>query len=338
MAFVDELKIHIKAGNGGHGVERWLHEKGKEFMGPAGGNGGKGGDVFVRAVSDLDKLAHYRHKKEFAAGRGEDGQSRTMHGKDGEDLIIDIPQGSLVTNLETGRSYDVSTINEPILILSGGRGGLGNEYFKSSTNVRPTEHTNGKAGEEADFTIEVLLAATLGLVGLPNAGKSSLLNALTNADAKVGDYQFTTLEPNLGAFYSNIIADIPGLIEGASEGKGLGHKFLKHVLRTKILAHCVSLENESMIDAYKTIRGEMTMFDKQYRSQLQQPIADKDEIIIITKADALPEKEAQKKIEEFKKQLKKAKVKSEVFEVSAYDDISVDAFKKELLKRLKSVS
>lgn len=338
MAFIDELHIHIKAGNGGNGVARWLHEKGKEFMGPAGGNGGKGGDIYVRAVSDLNRLSHYRHKKEFAAKRGDDGQSRSMHGKDGDDLIIDIPQGSLVTNKETGRSYDVATLGEPLLILSGGKGGLGNEFFKSSTNVRPEERTDGKLGEEADFTIEVLLAATLGLVGLPNAGKSSLLNALTNADAKVGDYQFTTLEPNLGAFFKYILADIPGLIEGASEGKGLGHKFLKHVLRTKIIAHCVSVENEDMFDAYQTIRNEMAMFDKKYGTQLQQPIAEKEEIIVVTKYDALPEKEVEKKVEKFKKDLKKAKVKSEILTVSSYDDISVKAFTKELLARLKDVS
>ncbi len=335
MAFVDELHINIKAGTGGNGVVRWLHEKGKEFMGPAGGNGGKGGSVFVRAVSDLNILASYRHKKEFKAEDGEHGQSKSMYGENGDDLIIDIPQGCLVTNIDTGRAYDVSELDTPVLILSGGKGGLGNEHFKASTNIRPMEHTDGKPGEEGEFTIELMLSASVGLVGLPNAGKSSLLNAITNADAKVGDYQFTTLEPNLGAFYKYIIADIPGLIEGAGEGKGLGHKFLRHVMRTQLIAHCISSENEDFFVVYKTIRSEMEIFDKTHKTLLQEPLSSKQEIIVITKTDFLLPEDLEKKMKKFTAALKKAKVTSPIVFISAYDDKLIKAFSKELLKFIK---
>ncbi len=335
MAFVDELTVSIKAGNGGHGVVRWLHEKGKEFMGPAGGNGGNGGDVFVKGVSDLGVLAHYRHKKLFKAERGEDGQSKSKYGQNGKDLIIEIPVGSMVTNNDTGKVYDIAEIGEPVLILKGGRGGLGNEHFKGSMNIRPMEHTDGKVGEEAMFTIELLLAASLGLIGLPNAGKSSLLNAVTNAEAKVGDYQFTTLEPNLGAFLDFIIADIPGLIEGAGQGKGLGHKFLRHVMRTKILAHCVSVENEDMGAAYDTIRHEIKSFDILHKGLVHGQIESKDEIVIMTKVDSVLPEVLETKRKALKKHLKRG---AKILEVSVYDDVSLAAFKKELLTILQNTA
>ncbi|MFA6297492.1 MAG: GTPase ObgE [Candidatus Paceibacterota bacterium] len=324
MAFVDELKVHIEAGSGGNGVVRWLHEKGKEFMGPAGGNGGKGGSVYVRGVSDLSKLAHYRHKKDYSAEKGGEGQSRSMYGKDGEDLVLDVPVGTLVTNLNNGKTYDVKEVGEKILILKGGRGGLGNEHFKASTNIAPEESTPGKPGEEAEFMIELMISAAASFIGLPNAGKSSLLNVLTRADAKVGEYQFTTLEPNLGALFEFILADIPGLIAGASDGKGLGIKFLRHIKRTKVLFHCLSLENENMIETYDTIRKELEAFDPE--------VAKKPEYIIFTKTDALPKAVADKKITDFISE----KNTKHYFEVSVYDDESIKKLNDGILKVLRN--
>ncbi|HEV8666726.1 MAG TPA: GTPase [Candidatus Paceibacterota bacterium] len=225
MAFVDELTFDAAAGKGGDGVVRWLHEKGKEYSGPSGGNGGNGGNVYMRAVRDLNLLARYRGEKRFDAPSGADGENSNRHGKGGDDMTIDLPIGSLVRNTATGEQYELLEEGEKIMILKGGRGGAGNAAFKSSVNITPEESTPGALGESATFTIELRIIADAGLVGLPNAGKSSLLNALTNAAAKVAPYAFTTLDPNLGALYGYIIADIPGLIEGASEGKGLGFRF-----------------------------------------------------------------------------------------------------------------
>ncbi len=323
MAFVDEIQFHIKAGDGGHGVVRWLHEKGKEFAGAAGGNGGKGGDVFVRAVRDLGILARYRNTKHFQAERGENGMKKSMYGKDGEDLIIDLPIGSIVTNLSSEKKFHLLTDGQTEHILKGGRGGLGNEEFKSSINTRPKEWTPGKPGEEADFSIELELVVDAGFVGFPNAGKSSLLNELTNADAKVGSYQFTTLEPNLGALHSFILADIPGLIEGASQGKGLGHAFLRHIKRTKMILHCISLENEDVVGAYNTIRNEL----KTYGNGLE----GKAEVIILTKTD-VSAPEAIKKAS-----AKLSKINPQILTVTVLDDASVKHLQDELVKLLRNL-
>lgn len=277
MAFIDEIRIHLKAGDGGNGVVRWLHEKGKEFMGPAGGNGGKGGDVYVVGIRDLQGLGRFRHIKELAATKGDDGMRNSMHGKDGTDLEVQLPVGTLVTNETNGRTYEVTAEGQKILILEGGKGGKGNEMFKSSTNQSPDQFTEGKPGAEGEFFFELQLAIDAGFIGFPNAGKSSLLNALTRARAKVGAYPFTTIEPNLGDLYGFVLGDIPGLIEGASEGKGLGHTFLRHIRKTKVLVHCVSLENENVPEAYETIRSELKAYEP--------AMMDKPEIIILTKTD-----------------------------------------------------
>ncbi len=321
MALVDEIKVRMKAGRGGEGVVRWRHEKGKEFSGASGGNGGRGGNVFARAVRDLAILARYRNTKEFAAGNGESGMRNSKQGKEGEDLTIDVPIGSILTNLETGKKHALIKDGEVVELLTGGRGGLGNEHFKASTNVTPFQSTPGRDGEEADFLIELELVADAGLVGFPNAGKSSLLNVLTNAEAKVGAYAFTTLEPNLGSMEGYILADIPGLIEGAAEGKGLGVKFLRHIKRTKIIIHCISLESEDISKSYEVIRNELAAFN---------PIlADKQEILILTKTDMVTPEDVKKKIKEAKK------LNKNIFTVSVLDDASVKDLKDNLVKLLR---
>lgn len=350
MAFVDELTLHMKAGKGGNGVVRWLHEKFKEFSGPSGGNGGRGGSVYVRGVRDTWLLSRYRHATEFVAESGQDGANQSRYGAAGEDLYIDFPIGSILTNTTSGDIYRLEEEGQTILILEGGRGGLGNEHFKASTNVYPLQSTKGKPGEEADFHVEVEIIASAGLIGLPNAGKSSLLNALTRAEAKVGNYQFTTLEPNLGDLYGYILADIPGLIEGASEGKGLGHKFLKHIRRTKMLLHCISIEQsvdasgendtvnafnpDGLSETYRVIRNELKSFDPE--------LAEKKEILIVTKSDTLGAGEAEARVREWLKKdgvvggpLEGRELGKDVFILSIYDLDTMKAFSDFLVKVLK---
>lgn len=318
MAFVDELTVYIKAGKGGDGVVRWLTSRSKPKGGPAGGNGGNGADVYLEGVRDINLLSKLRYKKEFVAENGGAGGAESLYGRGGEDFIFKLPVGSIVTNTETNESVQVLKEGERILLLKGGRGGLGNEHFKSSTNRAPIESTPGKKGEDGTFYIELQLVADAGFVGFPNAGKSSLLNELTHAEAKIGSYQFTTLDPNLGDMHGYILADIPGLIEGASEGKGLGHKFLRHIQRTKLTLHCVSLENKDLFGAYTTIRKEL------------ESLADKDEIIILTKTDLIDQGEVQEKVD-----LMKKKTGKEVFSVSIIDSDSIKDLHDNLIKVLR---
>lgn len=321
MAFIDELTIEARAGKGGDGVVRWLHLKGKEFSGPAGGNGGDGGSVYVRAVSDLNLLARYRGAKEFSAEDGQAGEGFTRHGKNGKDLYVDIPAGSLVTNTKTSEVFELLTPGETRLILKGGRGGAGNAVFKSSINRSPEQAFPGIEGENAKIHIELRLIADAGLIGLPNAGKTTLLNALTGTQAKTGAYAFTTLDPNLGALFGFVIADIPGLIEGASEGKGLGSKFLRHIARTKLLLHCVSLESENPLKEYKAVRKELASWEGD--------LEEKPEMIVLTKSDTHTPKE----IEAIKKKFKTTKKNIEV--VSAINDQEVKALRDTIVRELR---
>lgn len=323
MAFVDELTIHASAGRGGDGVVRWLHLKGKEYSGAAGGNGGDGGDIYVRGVRDISLLGKYRGEKKFTAGRGQDGQNQSKHGKRGDDFVIDVPVGSLVHNKETGETHEVLEEGEQILILKGGRGGAGNEVFKSSVNQTPTESTPGTDGEEAELHIELQLIANAGLIGLPNAGKTSLLNALTGAGAKVGSYAFTTLDPNLGVLFGYVLADIPGLIEGASEGKGLGSKFLRHIARTELLVHCVSLESENPEADYQTVRAEIAKFSKA-------DLAGKREVIVLTKTDTRDAAFIEKTAERMRSHNK------DVLTVSVIDDATVKNLSDQLVALLRN--
>lgn len=310
--FVDEMTIEARAGRGGDGVVRWLREWARPWGGPAGGDGGRGGDVYIRGVRDLNLLARYRAAKEFKAQNGDAGSGKNKHGRSGDDLTIDLPVGSIVTDRDRGTRYELRVEGESFRILKGGNGGLGNEYFKSATNRSPEESTLGKQGERGMFDIELELVADVGIIGLPNAGKSSLLNTLTSASSKIGAYPFTTLDPHLGSFYSYVLADIPGLIEGASEGKGLGHKFLRHVKRTRTLLHCVSLEEENVVAAYDIVRAELKNFDPE--------ILQKDEIVLLTKSDMVSKEVLEQKMEAIKR------LGLRVFTISVIDDNSVKAF------------
>jgi GTP-binding protein len=319
--FIDDMTLHLRAGRGGNGVVRWLHEKGKEFGGPSGGNGGKGGDIRVKAVRDIGILSSYRNVKEFEAGRGDDGGKNNRQGGVGSDVVIKLPVGSRITNLNTGYSIDLLNGDEEVLLLKGGRGGLGNAHFKSSTNIRPEESTEGEAGDESDFHIELLMVVDIGLIGLPNAGKSSLLNILTHAKSKVGDFPFTTLEPSLGDLYGLVIADIPGLIEGAAEGKGLGHKFLRHIERTKALVYCISSEESDPKAVYEIVRNELELYNKD--------IIKKPEIIVLTKVDLISEQEKEEKMKTLKQ------ITENVLPVSILDDVLTKKFGEFLTSNFK---
>jgi GTPase len=322
MAFVDEVRIHAESGKGGDGVVRWLRTKETARGGPSGGDGGKGGDVILVGVRDLAALAHYRYEKKFRAENGGAGKNELKKGLTGEPLVLKVPVGTTVRVVATGDEYELVKEDEQIVLFRGGRGGLGNARFKSSTHQNPFERTIGKPGRGSELVLTLKIIADAGLVGLPNAGKSSLLNALTNAKSKIGAYPFTTLEPHLGELHGLILADIPGLIEGASAGRGLGTKFLKHVERTGVLLHLVSAGEEDSLAAYQQVEEELKAFG--------QGLAEKREIIVLSKIDLISEKERKARIAELKK-----KTGKEVWAVSVEDPSSVKEFSDRLTKELR---
>ncbi len=321
MALIDQVTLHAQAGRGGDGVVRWLHMKGKEKGGPAGGDGGRGGAVILEGVRDLAALAQYRFTKKFRAEKGGNGDNNNMHGADGADVILKVPVGTVARIPSSGESVEILAEGQRIVAYKGGAGGFGNAHFKSSVNQNPFESREGKPGQGGDIEISLKLIADVGLIGFPNAGKSSLLNELTNARSKVASYAFTTLDPHLGDFYGYILADIPGLIEGASSGKGLGSRFLKHIERTKFLVHLVSAEQEDIVSAYRAIRNELETFGR--------GLPEKRELVILSKTDLLSGQERDAALEA----LAKASGK-EVLPLSILEPELVKALSDRLAKEL----
>lgn len=288
---IDDITIHVKSGKGGNGLVAFNINL--RTLGPTGGSGGRGGNVYVEGVMDLSALNRLRHQKVFEAENGNNGRKQLNDGKAGSDLIIRVPIGTVIHNLTAETNQEIVTLGERILIVRGGRGGKGNFHFRGPENTSPKEFQYGQPGEEFNIRLELKLIANVGLIGLPNAGKSSLLNELTNAKSKVANYAFTTLEPNLGTYYGLILADIPGLIEGSSLGKGLGFKFLRHIERTKILFHVISSESENVGKDYQTIRDELGA----YNALLLQ----KEEYVFLTKSDLFNNNQIQEKVLQLKK-------------------------------------
>lgn len=278
--FPDERTITLSGGRGGDGSVHWRREKFVAKGGPDGGNGGSGGAVYIEAVRDVRALERYTEGEVLSAGDGMSGSRLLRSGGNGADLVVFVPVGSLITNTETLESFEMLEEGQRVLVAVGGRGGLGNAHFKSSVNTTPRKATSGGVPQSYVFHVELRIIADVGIIGLPNAGKSTLLNTLTNASARVAAYPFTTLEPNIGMFHTYVLADIPGLIERASAGKGLGQKFLKHVSRTRILVHLVSAENEDVVSAYRTVRRELELFDSS--------LLEKEELVVLSKTDTVP--------------------------------------------------
>ena len=323
MKFLDQVKIYIKAGNGGDGSPSFRREKFIEFGGPDGGDGGKGGSVILKAEQNLNTLIDFRYQQHHKAKRGENGAGQNRTGKSGEDLILKVPLGTQVFEEDNKTLiYDFTKISEEFVAAAGGKGGLGNTRFKSSTNRAPRKFTKGTQGEEFTIWLQLKTIADIGIIGLPNAGKSSLLASVTNANPKIANYQFTTLNPNLGvASYDNkeiTIADIPGLVEGAHKGTGLGIQFLKHIERCKSLLHLIDITSEDLKKSYQQVKNEL----KKYSNKLTK----KKELIVLNKIDLIDEKEVNNIIKDFKKN-----TKSEVVAVSTFNKTSVSKIKSKLL-------
>jgi GTP-binding protein len=315
---IDDLTLRFEAGRGGRGASAF--NKVKKSLGPTGADGGRGGSIYLEGVADVSAFKVFASRKVVKAPDGGNGRGQFIDGKRGEDLIVKVPTGTRFTNVDTGFTREISEVGERALVAGGGDGGRGNFKFRSSTNTSPIEFEEGKPGDSAIYHLELRLIADVGLVGLPNAGKSSLLNTLTAAKSRVAAYAFTTLEPHLGAYYELIIADIPGLIEGASDGKGLGVKFLKHIERTKTLFHLVSAESEDVVADYRVVRKEL----EEYSATL----AAKEEHVLLTKVDQVDAATQKKQIAA----LKKIKVTATPF--SILDDTSIETVKK-ILNKLK---
>ena len=325
MKFLDQAKIYIKAGNGGSGSASFRREKFIEYGGPDGGDGGNGGSVIFVSERNLNTLIDFRYSQHFKAEKGQDGSKRNKTGAGGEDLIIKVPVGTQIYEEDNNTLiYDFVKNNEKYLIATGGKGGLGNVRFKSSTNRAPKKKTKGKLGEEFWIWLQLKVIADIGIVGLPNAGKSSLLAALTKARPKIASYPFTTLDPNLGvAYYDNkeiTLADIPGLVEGAHKGVGLGDKFLRHIERCKVLLHLIDLSEEDLLGNYK-IRNKLSNYDKN--------LSKKKEIIFFNKSDLFDKKDIDIKIKTFKN-----KIKSKLEIISIFSKKDLLKIKKILLKHV----
>jgi len=316
MKFIDEARIEVIAGKGGNGVASFNREKFKPFGGPDGGDGGKGGSIWAIADNNINTLIDYRYSRQFRAKNGENGRGSDCYGKGADDIVLRMPVGTIISDRETGEIIaDLIEHNQKYLLAKGGEGGRGNIHFKSSTNRAPRQKTDGKEGEYRDLQLELKVLADVGLLGMPNAGKSTFISAVSNARPKIADYPFTTLHPNLGvvrvsAEKSFVMADIPGLIEGASEGAGLGHQFLRHLQRTKLLLHIVDLspfdETIDPVRQTKSLATELKKFDAE--------LAQKPRWIILNKLDIIPENERKKQSQEFKRRLR---WKGPVFEISA---------------------
>ena len=323
MKFLDQVKIFVKAGDGGSGSPSFRREKFIEFGGPDGGDGGKGGSVILKSERNLNTLIDYRYQQHFKAQRGEDGKGKKMTGKGGENLYLKVPIGTQVFEEDNKTLiYDFRKNNDEFVVASGGKGGFGNTKFKSSTNRAPKKFTKGIKGEEFWVWLQLKTIADIGIIGLPNAGKSSLLASMTSATPKIANYKFTTLNPNLGvAVYDDkeiTLADIPGLIEGAHSGVGLGIKFLKHIERCKTLLHLIDINEEDLVSSYKQVRNELKNYGKE--------LIKKKEIIVFNKIDLLQTKNIDKKVKDFE-----IKIKKKTFRMSTIQSKSVSNIKSELI-------
>ena len=317
LMLIDDVTIKVRAGNGGKGAVAF--DKNKMAIGPTGGDGGNGGSVYFEGVSDLSALLQFRHKKEVAAKNGMDGRSQFRDGNDGENLTLKIPVGTVIHQIDDStKTREITKIGEKILVARGGHGGKGNFKFRAPHRTTPTIFQYGKEGENFTVRLELKLIADVGIIGLPNAGKSSLLNELTKAKSKVANYPFTTLEPNLGVYYKLILADIPGLIEGASVGKGLGIKFLRHVERTKTLFHLISAESENPVKDYKVVKKEIFKYNEE--------LAEKPEYLFLSKSDVLSPANLKKTLTKLKK------INKNIVAISVYDWDSMEKVKKILNK------
>ena len=331
MKFVDEVEIEVKAGKGGNGIASFRREKYIEFGGPDGGDGGDGGNIYLKGTKTLNTLADFRTQKKFNAQNGENGMSKNKTGRNGVDLDILVPLGTIVCNAENDVFItELIKDQERLLVAKGGKHGYGNLRFKSSTNRAPRKFTKGSPGEELNLKLELKLLADAGLLGKPNAGKSSLLRAMTKAKPKVANYPFTTLNPSLGVVdigfgESYVIADIPGLIKGAASGIGLGTQFLKHLSRTNILLHVVDIQNANINKELNEINLELEEYDKDLRN--------KEQYIVFNKIDLL-DKLA---LERIKEEIYKIYDKKTVFFTSTINNIGIDILKKRILELLKEI-